>query len=186
MKKRLTFVGLGVVGLGLLLLVAAVTGFDAREAENITAGFEVTPIPSEMAVPPVDAPVESDQPAESIPIEGGSAIDVSPGVVTGQPAFDVADVTAFLEHHVFSFDAKLEAGKSVTEAATVEFITAGEAAERLRSELLESDRPIALVTLQGEFSVPGGDDGKPLASGSTAYIVFDARTGNLLMESIQR
>ncbi len=143
-------------------------------------------MPNATPVPPDAAPVESDQPAESMPIEGGSANEVSAGVKAGQPAFDAADVTAFLEHHVFSFDASFEAGKSVTEAATVEFITAREAAERLRSELLEPDRSIALVTLRGQFSVQGGEDGKPLASGNTAYVVFDAQTGNLLMESIQR
>ena len=186
MNSRLKYIGFGAIGAILLLLLATVTWFGGPGSRDIAAGFEVTPMPNATPVPPDAAPVESDQPAESMPIEGGSAIEVSVGVEPGQPAFDVADVTAFLEHHVFSFDAKLEAGKSVTEAATVEFITAREAAERLRSELLESDRPIALVTLQGEFSVPGGDDGKPLASGSTAYIVFDARTGNLLMESIQR
>jgi hypothetical protein len=67
--------------------------------------------------------------------------------------------------------------------ADLEFLTAKQASDRLAGEptgLNDNDR-VGFATLTGKFIFSGPSNTKP-ATFSSAYALFDAATGNLLMD----
>jgi len=106
---------------------------------------------------------------------------ITPKVVSNSPsvaAFVESDVRAYFTNHQLL-------GATTNNPITVqsvEFLTTDAVNRRLNTTV---DQPTAkllcLVKLSGDF-VPHGPPGSSPAHETTAYVIFDARTGNLLTE----
>ncbi len=108
---------------------------------------------------------------------GMPALTVSPGA---PEPFTKSDVASYFAAHNLPLNA---GAKSDFEVANLEFLTARQASERLSGEptgLNDNDR-VGFATLTGKFIFSGPSNTKP-ATFSSAYALFDAATGNLLMD----
>lgn len=140
-------------------------------------------------VPPTTVP----QPGSSMPVAvappastnqpGGTAIH--PQIVSSDPtlpSFTAADVRAYVSSHPHPDQAIGAVPATIT---GVEFLPAQAVEARLGGS---TGRPatalLCLVTLRGSFAVAG-----PRGTGwssNVAYLVFDAQTGNILVEAVGR
>lgn len=115
---------------------------------------------------------------------GGTAITPTLPHNGNQPTFTTADAIAYAQTHSLRIASPVE----ITGSSAI-FLSAAAAAEQLGTALLRpADAPICVVTLQGTFSSSHG----PYSGSSqrsriahTVTLVFDAITGNLLMESLE-
>jgi hypothetical protein len=108
---------------------------------------------------------------------GMKALPVDP---SAPEPFAKSDVAAWLAAHNLPMNAGAKGDFAV---ANLEFITAKEASGRLAGEpigLGDNDR-VGFATLTGTFVFSGPPHTKP-ATFSSAYALFDAKTGNLLMD----
>jgi hypothetical protein len=108
---------------------------------------------------------------------GFSALKVTPGAPEPFTKSDVANY--FAEHNL-----PLNRGpKTDFQVADLEFLTSKQASDRLAGEQtgLEDDHPVGFATLTGKFVFSGPPNAKT-ATFSKAYALFDATTGNLLMD----
>jgi hypothetical protein len=107
--------------------------------------------------------------------QGMQGVAVKPG----PEPFTKADVTDFLRTHRL---AKSVGDISQLQVESLEFITAREVTARLQgaSTGLPDDHRVAFATIRGPVYFTGPRDIKPVAF-DTAYALFDAATGNLLM-----
>jgi hypothetical protein len=110
--------------------------------------------------------------------EGAPAI--RPRVATtdpGTPAFTEEDARAYVAGH--PHPDQVHAAPPAT-IERVEFLPSEAVDARIGATGLPAGRLLCLVTLRGSFavSVPGG----PQVTSSTGYLVFDAHTGNTLIE----
>jgi hypothetical protein len=97
--------------------------------------------------------------------------------------FSARDAGAFVEAHGFA-GGKIRS-TTATAVEKVEFLPNREVTIRLRTSPngLPDDTLLCLVTVRGSFDVVGPPrrDGRVVNTSNTAYVVFDAHTGNLLM-----
>ncbi len=108
---------------------------------------------------------------------GMKALSVNPGAA--EP-FSKADVAAWLAAHNLPLNAGAKTDFTV---ANLEFLTAKQASDRLAGEptgLPDNDR-VGFATLTGTFVFSGPPHTKP-ATFASAYALFDAASGNLLMD----
>jgi len=134
---------------------------------------------------PQPVPTETPQapPAE---IQGARAIQPTiPSAAPGIPTFSVQDVLTYVAAHPASGGKISAVGTPTIES--VAFLASHDVAARIdHGTGLPDDHLLCLVTLQGTFAVPAppGTTARPTAS--IQYLVFDARTGNLLSASLGR
>jgi hypothetical protein len=115
-----------------------------------------------------------------MPVVGAEAIKPRLGVAAGQPAFTTEDVIAYLADYPLQFRAQ---GKAEPVIESIEFMTVRDLNARYGGYWLQDDLLICLVTLRGQFRA-SVDPESPAHTGEIEYLVFDARTGNLLVEAI--
>jgi hypothetical protein len=184
---------------------ASITPVDSQASATETSGSHavtVSPFASPIAVgtavgstPPPWAP-QSGNPeigSPQVPPEPGHgrpAISPRLGRQAGQPAFTEQDVRAYLEAHPPSL---ADSSKSAPTITKIEFLTEKEAENQLQTSIdghADGDL-VCIVTLYGDFNlsisnvpnVPILPD-SPTETGHVAQLVFDANTGNLLIEGI--
>lgn len=134
---------------------------------------------------PQPVPTETPQapPAE---IQGARAIqptilDAAPGL----PTFGVNDVLTYVAAHPASGGKISAVGTPTIES--VEFLASRDVAARIdHGTGLPDDHLLCLATLHGTFAVPAPLGTKARPTASIQYLVFDARTGNLLSASLGR
>ncbi len=169
------------LGIGLIpatIIVGVVWwGGQGRAAENdfaVEATAMPQPVPTEMPQAP---------PAE---IQGARAIQPTIlGAAPGVPTFNVQDVLTYVAAHPAS-GGKISALETPT-VGSVEFLASRDVATRIdHGTGLPDDRLLCLVTLHGTFAVPAPPGAKARPTALTQYLVFDARTGNLLSASLGR
>ncbi|MGA2636271.1 hypothetical protein [Methylocella sp.] len=108
---------------------------------------------------------------------GLPGLTVNPGA---PEPFTKSDVAAYFATHNLPLNAGAKGDFTV---ANLEFLTAKQASDRLAGEptgLNDNDR-VGFATLTGKFIFSGPSNTKP-ATFSSAYALFDAATGNLLMD----
>ncbi|HTW81385.1 MAG TPA: hypothetical protein VME23_17695 [Terracidiphilus sp.] len=107
---------------------------------------------------------------------GIPALKVKPGP---QP-FTQADVAAFFATHSFLLD---QPDPNQIHVSNLEFITAAQARDRLQGEStgLDDSATVGFVTLTGTFTFSGPMATKT-ATFSSAYAIFSASTGALIMD----
>jgi hypothetical protein len=108
---------------------------------------------------------------------GFSALKVNPGAAEPFTKNDVAGY--FAEHNL----PRNRGAKTYIQVADLEFITSKQASERLAGEPtgLDDSHQVGFATLTGTFVFSGPPNAKP-ATFAKAYALFDAETGNLLMD----
>ncbi len=115
---------------------------------------------------------------------GVPAITPQAGVQEGLPAIRVEDVVAYVEANQHPYVDSADAPVFIENIEeNIELLKAPEAAKRIQSLVYRpDDAQVYVVTLRGEFSVPSPPvNGQAyIYSGHSGYVVFDARTGNLL------
>lgn len=160
-------------------------GTIAALAVASTAGARplVAAIPPTTVPPPGSGMPVSVAPPASMNQPGGTAI--RPRAVSTDPAlpsFSAADVRAYVSAHPHPDQAS---GAAPATIAGVEFLPAQAMESRLGGA---TGRPatalFCLVTLRGSFAV-AGPPGTGWSS-DIAYLVFDAHTGNILVEVVGR
>jgi hypothetical protein len=107
--------------------------------------------------------------------QGMKALTVTPGPTP----FTANDVTQYVRTHRL---ARMIGDMSQLTVTNLEFMTAREVTNRLQNEStgLPDDQRVAFATIQGPLYFTG-PSGSKTAAFETAYAVFDAQTGNLLM-----
>jgi hypothetical protein len=96
------------------------------------------------------------------------------------PSFTSQDVEEYFRVHGLSASFRIQASGPIT-VENVEFLPGREAAARLNRDINQPDDVLlCLATLRGSFGV--ASPFAPLAfDSSSAYVVFDAHTGNTLI-----
>jgi hypothetical protein len=120
-----------------------------------------------------------------LPLPQGTAKrPVGMAALTANPSapepFAQADVAAYFASHNLPMNI---GAKGDFQVINLEFITSAQASQRLQGEptgLDDNDR-VGFATLTGKFIFSGPSNTKPAAFAS-AYALFDAKTGNLLMD----
>jgi hypothetical protein len=107
--------------------------------------------------------------------QGLKALTVTPGPTP----FTGADVTQYIRTHRL---ARITGDLSQLTVTNLEFMTAREVTTRLQNEPtgLPDDQRVAFATITGRLYFTG-PPGSKTAAFESAYAVFDAQTGNLLM-----
>ena len=142
--------------------------------------------PDPRARAPGHSPTDPGQPPPPIPAITPS----NPNPAPGEPAFDEADVRAQVAAAVPPGPATAGtfAHTGPLTLTAVAFLPADEVERRLRISLgRPADAPVCLVTVAGTFTrpeTPPGPDGdrRPPVMFTSSVLVFDARTGNLLLQ----
>lgn len=170
------------LGVGIVARIAA--------PSHVTAGRIGDPNPTAVTETQ-GSPVarESDViPADTYP-PGITAIRPSrPGesLASGQPAVSTEDVRAFLSSTPPSYWDRTSPPPIIT---SIEFMSAAEASKRFADSLLRPpDTVLCVVTLTGRFIVAAPPTDKVdrfSMVGTSSVLIFDANTGNWLMESVQ-
>lgn len=113
--------------------------------------------------------------------KGVSAIPVTAAAHPGRAAFSIADVRAYLAAH----PPRLAAATPTIEV--IEFVPAREAQDRTQCQAggRTPDELVCLVTLHGDFVARSAPHGFARPRGHGSHLIFDARTGNLLVETIE-
>jgi hypothetical protein len=99
---------------------------------------------------------------------------------TAPEPFTKTDVVAYFSAHNLPMNA---GAKNDFQVDSLEFLTSKQASDRLAGEptgLNDNDR-VGFATLTGKFIFSGPPNTKP-ATFARAYALFDATTGNLLMD----
>lgn len=122
----------------------------------------------------------SPEESKATPISGRTAVQPSLNTTAGEPAFTPQDVIDFLESDQHPFE-MVPPGKTDPIIESIEFMSAGEAGERIGGGGVPTPNEtlVCLVTMRGEFDANGD------YSGNTSHLVFEGRTGNLLMYTVQ-
>jgi len=166
-----------VIGLAVLLLIAAVTIVGAKDDSINVSTSRLPPTPIGAEKTPPSGPVHHrplPQPATN-------------EITYGAPAIIPAVTEAAVRNRV----ARMVAVPGVTSrqplgVTSVEFMTVGALRKKLGivnmlSYYLET-APVVYVRLQGQFGVDQAEEGKPALNFTNAYMVFDAITGNFLAD----
>jgi hypothetical protein len=165
------------VGLAALLALTATFSASHRSETGRTIAQEATVVPED-ALNDEQPPIADPSDGQSL-VTGLDAIEPRVAAAPGAPSFTAADVAAYLAKHPHS-DADLSKAPPVI--ASIEFLTTQNLAARLGAA---PDRPpeylVCLVTLSGDFTVSGPEGGY---TSSIGYQLFDAQTGNLLIEGV--
>ena len=142
--------------------------------------------PDPRARAPGHSPTDPGQPPPGIPAITPS----NPNPAPGEPAFDEADVRAQVAAAAPPGPAAVGtfAHTGPLTVTAVAFLPAGEVERRLPSSLgRPADTLVCLITIAGAFmrpAAPPGPDGArwPPVTFTSSVLVFDARTGNLLLQ----
>lgn len=185
---RMVYLAIGGAGIGLILaLVLALAANDAGAPETLASETTVTPGPDPAhRVPDGQTPNEDIPPIKDIAdhyrLDGVPAITSQAASAPGEPAFTTDDVLDFLRTNPFPYQRK---GSEDPVVELIEFLTAREAGARIGSTIqVPGDTLVCLVTLRGDFAVFDNPSEPPLHASETGYYVFDATTGNLLVEAV--
>ena len=108
------------------------------------------------------------------------------GQAPGQPAVSVEDIRTFVAKTPPSYWDRTSPPPTIT---SVEFMSAAEVSKRFADSLLRPPETIlCVVTLAGRFIVPAPPTDATdrfVMTGASSMLIFDAMTGNWLMESVQ-
>jgi hypothetical protein len=163
---------LPLIGLAAILVFAMASMLYGRGDSRGIVALEATVVPTAFVDPNFHPEVGAD-PSRNPPIPGIRAIPPRAGAIAGGPAFSSADVATYLANHPPTY------AVTPPTISSVEFVTAEQVNARLRTM---TNRPpeylLCLVTLTGDFGTIAG------AKLTTGYLVFDAQTGNLLLEAV--
>lgn len=135
-----------------------------------TAATSLGPVPQRA---PAVAPAKSGNPL--------GAVAIRPSVVgasAGTELITVQDATAY----AMTYPVEEALGRAFT-VGKVLFLTSAATKQQLGLDTgLEDNRQLCVVQLNGSFTMPTLARTQPRTS-STFYLIFDARTGNLLIEA---
>jgi hypothetical protein len=163
---------LPLIVLAVILAVASAAVLAGRGDRDGIVAQEATVVPTEF-VDPNFHPEAGEDPSTNPPVPGIPAIPPRADAPIGGPAFTAADVNAYLATRPPAY----AVGPAVVNR--VEFLPAQQVEAKLGTM---SNRPpehlLCLVTLTGDFGTIAG------VKLTTGYLVFDARTGNLLIEGV--
>ncbi len=147
----------------------------------------IPPTPSGMprsapgrAVPGDEAPAPPPITAPQRPTGRPAIKPSTPDVAPGAPAFGAQDVITFIQNS--GVHGVRIASSGPVAVVRVEFLTGRAADARLQAQTGQPDDALlCLVTLQGSFAV-AGPAGIPPRTFTTAFQLYDALTGNLLLQ----
>jgi hypothetical protein len=136
------------------------------------------------AARPTITPPPQHTPIPFPPSGGGQPPAGAPGIkphLGGVPAFTTDDMAAYVKNN--ALPQNVGGGDQTPTIVTNAFLTGGD----LRALLGTSDQqpdaaPVGYVLLKGHFAFPGAGPNNSPASFPYAFVLFDAQTGNLLMD----
>lgn len=176
------FIGVATLGIGVVVRLAV--------PSHATAGRVGDPNPTAI-IETRGSPVANENnaiPADTYP-PGITAIRPShSGTVQApeQPAVSAEDIRAFISTTPPSYWDRTSPPPTIT---SIEFMSATEVSKRFADSLLRPPETIlCVVTLAGRFIVPAPPTGtidRFAMAGTSSVLIFDATTGNWLMESVQ-
>ena len=181
MSKR-TVVIIGLIGLlvaGCLVIVILASHGESRASAYSYTTSEITPLPNST---PVVHPQTGANATPAVPA-GIPAIRPQVAMNSGvRQTFSASDVENYVKNHPM---AEAVVVAPLPQAVKVEFLTSREVniSLNVRTNLPDNTR-VSLVTLQGSFQVSGPQGAKTKIV-NTAYQVFDAQSGNLVLEVVK-
>jgi hypothetical protein len=174
MRRRNLLITLSVLAI-LLGTAAVVSGAGLAGIVPVAPLVPPTIVPDQRASTPVPPPTYPPSNPEGVRAIRPRATTSDPGT----PAFTEEDGRAYVAAHPHPDQAPSSSPATIER---VEFLPGEVADARLGSTGLPAGRLLCLVTLRGSFAVsaPFGHEVKS----SVGYLVFDAHTGNILIEGI--